>query len=146
MAPLGPDPLPATVVMEWQGQMIEVENDVLNIVRQLHELDDGFRVKTNRDGDGFIIYQRTELPDGRVQDELKMTAKKLDQRVVERMRYIDSPHYDFLAEMEKQNAEARKARRDKNRERLEEAHERAFHGARKILGINRRISVPKDPG
>lgn len=69
----------------------------------------------------------------------------LDQRVVERVRRIASADYDYVAEVERMNADAERGKETRREEKLGEAAQDAFKILRDGSGRNTRTaSISKD--
>ena len=136
------------------GRVYEISADSSSVAADLQALDRGLKVRFSERGECFIV--RHEHHDGCPHNGsvgpggsyLVMTVKAtqgrtgvwtgLDQRVVDRMRYID-PHgrsgYDYVRELELGRIRAEEERRKAFRERLGEFAELTAHTLRKDLGL-----------
>ena len=133
----------AQVIEGADGRTYEVPSDVGMVVRDLRAIDPTLRVRYSERGRHFVVYQHIESPDGRVVDHLVLTALELDQRVVNRVREIASPDYDFVADSVRRRAQRERDSKAELRDRIRAEGDRAAHAARKDLGLDKaRIFVP----
>lgn len=138
--------------VETRTRQVLVDADSCSVVKDLKAIDSTLGV---RFVDGpepfFAVYQDIRHPDGREEQHLVTTAQAyptsfgtytgLDGRVVERVRKITSPGYDFTAEAEKLKREHDEAKRKERAEVLGEAAERAAHALRKDLGVKSKAFI-----
>lgn len=105
-----------------KGAVVEVEDDVQNVIRDIKAIDDRLHVYWNEQAEYFDIVER--CLDGR--ERLVFSVPLLDQRVPDRLRGADhwagheTPNnfilpddQDFVAQMEESNQELEKAQKDK---------------------------------
>lgn len=118
------------------GRNVGIADDVLGIARQLKEIDSSLRLEYDPGEDFFIVFQRRILPDGSEQDSLVLTAQTLDGRVLNRVREIASPGYDFIADMDRRDDAAERRRRHEFAESVGPVAERLAHALRKDLGLD----------
>lgn len=88
------------VVRGRGGPLVLIENDVGDVARQLQEIHESLRLRYNQQGQFFVVYQLTG--DG---EKLVTTAQVLDARLVEHIRRLVHPSYDFGAEVDRLDAE-----------------------------------------
>lgn len=122
------------------GRMVDIDADVGNVVAQLHELDSRLRVRFAETGGYFVVYE--QLEDGK--EHLVLTSQTLDARIVERVRQISSPSYDYAAELERQDAAADREADRRLHERVGPIAEEFMHAARRDRGLQTdRAFIPK---
>lgn len=129
------------------GRMLLITADVGGVAEDLRQIDPGLKVRFAEAGNPpfWAVYHESE--DGRT-THLVLTAEArqtvsgvwagLDQRIVSRVRQIDSHGrggYDYAAEVERQNREAPERRRQAFREKIAPTAELAAHAVRKDLGL-----------
>jgi hypothetical protein len=119
------------------GRMIEVGEDVLNVAKQLRDFDDSLRLRWSEGGEYFVVYQ---LIDDR--EKLVLTCTDLNPQIVERVRQIARPEYDFAAELDRMDAQAEKDKEHRFHEDLGERGERLAYALRKDLQAKNRVFVP----
>lgn len=135
------------------GEMVLIDKDVCGVAADLEAIDPGLKVRFAETADPpfFAVYHESE---DRRTTQLVLTVKAqqtphgtwagLDQRVVDRIREIDSQGrsgYDFAKEVEKQNRRAHEEHRARFRERAGEIGEQAAHAVRKDLGSKKRAFI-----
>lgn len=130
------------------GRMYTIDADVGGVAADLQDIDPGLKVKWHENGNPPYYSVRYESEDRRSQ-QLILTAMELDQRIVERVRQIDShgtSGYNYADELEKQDRKVREGRRAAFREKMGPVGEQAAHALRKDLGLRYkgRAFVPKD--
>lgn len=126
------------------GRFVEISADAGGVVDELKRIDKGFGVRFAENGNPpyWHVYHQSE--DG-LTTELVMSVRAhqtktgvwtgLDQRVVKRVMKIGHSSYDYAAEVEKANRQAREAHRKEFREKIGESAELAAHAIRKDLGL-----------
>ncbi|NCA17935.1 MAG: hypothetical protein EBS90_12990 [Betaproteobacteria bacterium] len=138
--------------VETRNRQVLVDADSCSIVKDLKAIDSTLGV---RFVDGpepfFAIYQDIEHPDGRREQHLVTTAQAyptsfgtytgLDARVVERVRQITSPDYDFMKEAEQIKRDYDEAKRRERADAFGDAAEQAAHAIRKDLGIKTKAFI-----
>ena len=139
------------VLESREGDWVIIDKDVGGAVEELKRIDPKLNVRLNPKQGFFAVFTRDENGDQLVRTfpahQNRMGVwEGLDQRIVDRFKLID-PHgrggYDYVAELEKQDEQARQARAAARRELAGEIGERAAHAIRKDLGSTSRIVVPK---
>jgi len=132
---------PASIAQVRQGKKrrITVEADVGSVVAQIREIDPRLGVIWDDDGEFFAVVEQ----DGPKQRTV-LTALELDHRVLERIRELASPDYDYVAEMDRIDAEADRRKEQRFREEVGENAEVMAHALRKDLGAKYkgRVYVP----
>lgn len=131
------------------GRMVLIDADVAGVAADLHDYDPLLRVRFAEAATPpyFVVYREIGQPDGQVKQELVLTAQQLDHRIVNRVREIDSQSrsgYDFVAEVDRQNARAEREKLERRHERFGEQHEHLAHALRKDFGVKNRIFVGRD--
>jgi hypothetical protein len=142
------------VVAGADGRVYEISADMSTVAADLQEIDKGLKVRFSERGECFIIrhdwhpgcQHNGDVGEGgsylvktvRADRNRSGTFTGLDQRVVDRIRYIHPTGrsgYDFVAELDRKRA--RRERREKHEfaESLGEAAERTAHALRKDLGL-----------
>lgn len=132
------------VALGRNGKMVVIENDVCNIALQIREIDTHLRVRYSEEGGYFAVYWHQFNGDGSEDEHLVLTTTELDGRVVERIREIGQPDYDYAAELEREEEKARAAKMHEINERLGEKAEETHFALRKALGRKDR-AFPKRP-
>jgi hypothetical protein len=117
------------------GRMVMIDDDVLNIARDLNQIDENLKLRYSEEGEYFVVYQI--LPTG--DQQLVLTSQDLNPQIVERIRQIGHSSYDYAKELEKQDAQAERDRLHANRERDGEVSERLAHAVRRDLGDQSRV-------
>ena len=147
------------------GRVYEISAESSTVVADLQAMDKGLKVRFSERGQCFIV--RHEHHDGcphngtvgeggsylvsTVQAYQGRTGvwTGLDQRLVDRIRFID-PHgrsgYNYADELEKASRKAREDQRRQFTEKMGDIGERAAHALRKDLGqrYKGRAFVPRD--
>jgi hypothetical protein len=117
------------------GQLVTIEEDVLNIAQQLREIDPCLSLHWNEGRGVFVVLETLENGD----EKLVTVVKEVDQRLVERIRKIASADYDYVKELDMIDAaHDRKIEHDFS-EKVGEAGERMYHA---LKPKGRRIFVP----
>ena len=137
--------------VETRNRQVVVDADSCAIVKDLKEIDPSLEV---RFVDGpepyFAVIQ--DLSEGNHKEQHLVTTVQayptsfgtysgLDQRVVERVRKITHPSYDFMAEAERNKREWEESMRKAREEKLGEIGEQAAHALRKDLGVKNRAFI-----
>jgi hypothetical protein len=139
------DITPATlsqVVQGRGGNYITIENDVCDIARRLKEVNDSLTLRYNEQGCFFAVIQVLENGD----ENLVTTAQEADERLVQRVRRVTHPSYDYGAELERQDAENDRVKNQQFNEKVGEVSERLAHAVREDLrkGLPGPVYVPPD--
>lgn len=137
--------------VETRTRQVIVDADSCAIVKDLKEIDPSLEVRfVDGDEPYFAVIQDLSTDD-RKEQHLVTTVQAyptsfgtytgLDGRLLERIRKITSPSYDFMAEAEKSKREWEEARRKEREEVLGEAAERAAHALRKDMGVKTKAFI-----
>lgn len=140
---------PASIVqVSDNGGLVEVDDDVYGLARQLRELDPELKLRYSQRHDFWAVYQEQRHP---VTGEL--TRKQLvltDQSplkpaaIMDRMRQIVNGHYDLDADARRIEAEGKREKKHQMREELGEKAARLQHAFAKDLGHRtRRAFIPR---
>lgn len=116
------------------GKMIAIDADVGGIVQQIQEINPAFHVRYSEAGEYWVVFRIN--PDTKKQ-ELVTTAQELDGRLLNRIRKISSPLYDFAAEVDKLEAQGKKAKEYQWSEQVREHGEQLAHALRKDKGLHK---------
>jgi hypothetical protein len=111
------------------GRVCEIEDDVSSVVKDLQEIDRGFRVRYSEATELFVLYHVDENG----VESLVRTTPVLDKRLVNRIREIAAPGYDYAGELERLDREAKKRQDDEHAEKMGDLHERLAHAIRTDL-------------
>jgi hypothetical protein len=139
-------------ILETRNRQVVVDADSCTVVGDLRAIDPTLGV---RFVDGpepfFAVYQDIKHPDGSTEQHLVTTAQAyptafgtftgLDGRVVERVRKVTSPGYDFMAEAAKMKAEHDSKEAQARRDLLGEMGEQAAWALRKDLGVKTKAFI-----
>jgi hypothetical protein len=128
---------PATqeqVVKANDEDWVVIEKDLSEVVKELKEIDSRLGVRYNGVQKFYALYAKETIK-GVEQEYLVNTFTSLDKRVVNRVREIISPSYDYVAELEKQDAQAKKEEEHKMHEKMGENAELLAFAIRKDLGV-----------
>jgi len=126
---------PATIdqiIKGRNGKRVVITNDVGDVARQIKEVSPDLELHYNETAQYFVVVQKHENG-----EHLVTTAQELDGRIVERVKQITNPQYNFdieAAKIEKAEKEAMEKRR---KEHISEVGERLAHGFRKDLNIKK---------
>lgn len=126
------------VVKANDEDWVIIEKDIGEVVQELKEIDPRLCVRYNGIQKFYALFAK-EIIDGQEQEYLVNTFKSLDKRVVNRIREILSPGYDFVAEIEKDEDKKQRDKEHKLHEVMGENAERLAFAIRKDLGIKDRI-------
>jgi hypothetical protein len=134
--------LPASI-NDWQASSpvtrVPVHDDAQNVVRDLKAIDAGLCVEYDTAGEFFVVFFRNGP-----EEQLVLTARQLDQRIVRQVREIDQPDYDFAAEVDKHDAAVDRQNRHEFAEEMGEKSDKLAWAIRKDLGSTNRIFIPAD--
>ena len=135
-----------------KGQMVEVDNHVTAVLRDIREISPRIHVFYNEQSDEFDLVEDCEDNTQR----LIFSVPELDARVVSRLKDADhwygqeSPTHvlsedeDFLAKIDADNEALEEEKREVDRERIRDVGERlAWAGEQDGRGVNAQIHVPR---
>lgn len=117
---------------------IVIEKDLGEVVSELKEIDPRLCVRWSPHQSFYALFAK-EVIKGKEQEYLVNTFKSLDRRVVNRVREILSPSYDFVKEIERSEDKKKRDEEHKLHEAMGERAELLAHALRKDLGIKDRI-------
>jgi hypothetical protein len=126
----------AQVKQGRDGRRVLIEDDVLDVARRLRELDPNLMVEWNEAG-FFTISEM--LPDGTQQ--LVTTTTDLNSAVPEYVAKLAKT--DYVAEMDRMDAEAERKKEHRFAEQIGERGELLHHALRKDLSVQNRVYLPK---
>ena len=122
------------LVRDRKGRQVLIESDVGNIALDLKNLDSSLRLRVTESG-GFVVYQHIDNSDGSYKEHLVLTAKELDARIIDRVRKIMHPSYNYVKELDKLDDIA-DAKKEYDADQVIGEHgQRIAHALRKDLGI-----------
>lgn len=124
----------AQVQRSDRGDLIAIDDDVHNVARDLKAIDSGLKLEFDTVEEFFVV-SWLHMEDGQVKEKLVLTARDLDQRIVERVRRISLPDYDYVRELERIDREADRRADHEHREQVGPYAERLRHALRKDLGL-----------
>jgi hypothetical protein len=127
----------AQVELGRDGRMITIDDDVLNIAKDLKEIDENLRLRWVEKAEYFCVYEIEE--DG--SEALVLTSQELNPQIVERVRQIAHPSYKYAEELDKLDAQVDRDFDHAQRERLGEAAELLSFAVRKDLGLTNRAFI-----
>lgn len=132
---------PASITQVFKGRggrFITVDGDV---ARELQKIDRELHLRYSHGGDYFVVYR---VDPGTGDEELVLTAQECDLRIVNRIREIAQPTYNFAAELDRIDA-ARNAQIDYEKgQEVGEIGERLAHAIRKDIGATNRAFITKE--
>ena len=130
---------PASIAQVRQGKhrRVTVTADVGSVVKQIQEIDPRLGVIWDEDGEFFAVVEQ----DGPKQ-RIVLTALELDHRVLQRIRELASPDYDYVAEMDRMDAVADKEKDHKFMQEVGENAEVMAHALRSDLEYKGKIFIP----
>jgi hypothetical protein len=126
----------AQVRRSKKGTLVVVDDDVQNVARDLKDIDKSLRLEYDPHEEFFVVTQHRVLGDGSVEEHLVTTSRACDQRLVQRVREISDPRYDYAGELEKAEDAANRAREQKFEEQIGAGSEQLAHALRKDLGLS----------
>lgn len=120
------------------GRFITVDGEV---ARQLQAIDPELHLRYSHGGDYFVVYR---VDGGTGVEELVLTAQQCDLRIVNRVRTIAQPTYDYGAELDRIDAERNKQIDYEKAQEVGEIGERLAHAIRKDIGATNRAFITKE--
>lgn len=130
-------PASITQVREGKHGRVTVEADVGSVVQQIQEIDPRLGVIWDEDGGFFAVVEQ----DGPRQ-RIVFTCLELDYRVLERVRELASEDYDYVADMERIDAQADRAKDHRFSQEVGERAELMAHALRSDLQYKGKVFVP----
>ena len=132
------------------GRRITVEADVLEVARQIREIDPALSVHFNEEGSYYevreLVAKNAEYAHEREEVVTTVPADGLNANLVHYIRYLDSHRQALrLADrLERDEKKREKAEDDAFTEELSEPAERMAHAVRKDLDHQGKAFVPKE--
>ncbi len=120
------------------GRMVLVEDDVLAVARGLLDIDPKLRLRYSEEGHYFVVYWLNG-----VKEEMVLTSQELTPAILERVRLIQSSHYDFLAEVDRMDKQAKRDEDHRFHEETGVIGEQLAHAVRKDLQSKSKAIIPK---
>lgn len=127
------------------GRLVEVTHGPNEVGAKLREIDESLHLHYDPYELIWVVMQERSLPDGSTKEELVTTAQEedCDDRLVARVRQIASSSYDYVAEIERVEAEADKEHAARQSERFGDASERLAFAVSRDLGRHETSHTPK---
>lgn len=135
------------IATDRKGRLVQIDDDVLGIARELNEIDSHIRLRYSEKGEYWVVYY---LPDEWEEGDgyLIFTAQDLDHRIVHKMRMIHKrclePGYSFAKELEDVEAKNKADQEHERKQRDGELHERLAHALRAQVGYDKRRIFVKE--
>ena len=120
------------------GRLVEVDADVFDVAKRLHQIDRSLGVDWNDTAGYFRITQL--LQDGR--KHVVMTTLELTPDVIQRVAATMHPDYDLAGELARIDARTNAERDRQFSEKTGEIGERLHQALRKDLGMKPRAFIP----
>ena len=108
-----------------------------SMAKEINDIDNRLFIKYNRRQDFFVLFAKEETREGLVEYYVK-SFTKLDPRIVERVKEISDPSYDFIKEGEQLEKEWDKEKMYAIEQRIGDTADRLAHALRKDLGVKSR--------
>jgi len=122
---------PATldqIVKGRNGKRHLIANDVGNIAKQLKEIDPSFELHYNEKTSYFVVLQKIGN-----KEHMVTTAQELDGRIIQRIKEIVNPNYNYEEESIKVQKAVEKESEHRRKEQVGEIGERLAHAMRTDL-------------
>ncbi len=124
------------------GELVTIEDDVLDVARRLKEIHPSLHVYFNEQGGYFTIYELCD--DGR--ERIVTNVNELDGRLIGYFEMLASESWDVIAEMDRMDDQAGRDKEHRFAEKVGEIGERLHHALRKDFQATDRIYVPERYG
>jgi hypothetical protein len=121
------------------GRMVNIESDVFDTAKRLHEIDRSLGVDWN-DTAGYFRVTQT-LQDG--SKHVVLTCLELTPAVIQEVAKTVHPSYNLAAEIEKAEAQEEREFQHAQSEKIGDIGERLYSAMRKDLGVKSRIVLPR---
>jgi len=126
-----------------RGVLVFIDDDALSVSKQLEEMKfpEGYgklRLAWNEFREEFVVVQVKD--DG--SEHIVTTAKQADGRLIDRVRRITHPSYNFAKELEAIDAAADKKRDYEFRQQVGDYAERIAHAIRKDIQAKNKVFLP----
>src|SRR3954449_1775937 len=125
------------------GTVVFIDDDALGVAKQLEEMQfpsghGKLKLAWNEFRESFVVIQVKD--DG--SEHIVTSAKQADGRLIDRVRRITHPSYNFAQELEAIDAQADKERDWLFSQRVGDLAERLAHSVRKDIQAKNRIFLP----
>jgi hypothetical protein len=133
---------PATIAqvrLGATGKSVTVEDDVGDIARRIKEIDPALSLHWSDPGQHFYVME--DCKDGK--PRMVLTCNELDNRLIDRLRMLASPDHDYIAEVDRLDDAAQRAKDHAFHEQTGEIGERLAHAVRKDLQAKNKIILPR---
>ena len=120
------------------AELVNVEDDVLDVVRRLKEIHPGLNVTWNPYQEYFTVYELCE--DGR--ERIVTNVTELDPRLIAHFEMLASDDWDPVKEMDRMDDEAEENQKKVFAEQVGEIGERLHHALASDYEFKHRIFVP----
>lgn len=132
------EPASWTQVRDIGKDTVIIEEDILDIVKQLKEISPSLFVRWSAgNGEPFYTLYSKEVINGKETEYLVKTFKQLDQRIVDRVRYIASPDYNYVKDMDRLDNKQDADFNYKMDQFFGEKAEELAHALRRDLGLDK---------
>jgi hypothetical protein len=118
--------------------MVTVESDVLELAGRLRAIDPSLSLHFSESGGHFVVVETDQAGTER----MVLTAKELDERIIDRVMQIAHPDYDYVGELDALDAQAQREQDHRFHEQTGEAAERMAHALRQDLKHKGKVFVP----
>jgi hypothetical protein len=120
------------------GRLVEVDDDIFDLAKRLHEIDTSLGLDWNDAGGYFRVTQALENG----QTHVVLTCQELTPEVIERVRLVVSTGYDLVGELDRLDRERERESARRLSEKTGVLGERLHHALRKDLAVKDRIFLP----
>lgn len=126
-------------VVNYRGKKVGITEDVTDVAKRLREISPDLRLFFMPESDPayWQVERHVEQADGSVDEQLVLTSMDLGAHIVERIRQISSPDYDFVAELEHLDAKAKAKEEAHFADKRGEVLEELAHAVRTDLGLRK---------
>lgn len=104
------------------------------IIKEINDVDNRLHVKFNPRHEFFVLFAKEKTREGE-NEYLVKTFTKLDARIVQRVKEISDPSYDFIKEGEDLENKLDKEKLNRIHNKIGDTAERLAHALRKDLGV-----------
>lgn len=129
----------AVVEKGKDGKFVTIDDDVLDIARDLKKIDENLRLRWSEAGEYFVVYEM--LPDG--SEGLVLTSTELTPAILDRIREIGHSSYNYAKELDEHDKQVEREFDHGVSERIGPVAERLAHAVRKDLGVTNRAFFKK---
>jgi hypothetical protein len=121
------------------GRLVEIDSDIFDLARRLHEIDTSLGLDWNDTAGYFRVTQTLE--NGR--KHVVTTFRELTPEAIELARRLVSPDYDLAGELDRKDLEGQRERERRLSEETGLMGERLHHALNKDLQYKGRIFLPR---